>query len=566
MNLEILLAPPETPRVRSIRSLPIPSFGEVRYGYRPSGGLGISAFGHTLLIVVILLWGRFAFVTSPKQIEITPEVIKTDSVLYLPTFGGGSEGAGKAGGGSGDAGRQTSSLPARSRKGFAYPGPQQMVSDPPKASLGIQTILQPSLKDLPLLHSYIPLPNIIRPTVAPPAKPLVVKTESVAVKPQQTVAAPKVTLPTANSSVITELTSSTHAAPQRPAPPKAPEVSDVQASMKPQDGLLVLNAVPPPPDVRAAIPHGEVRGRFAVAPGEVTVIAQPASGVNAGTSGASAGSGTRKDLATGDTISEFPSGGNGANRSAGASGTGQGGQHGAGQGSGLNASAGGTGAGRGNGVGAGSGTGQGTSSGSGAGAGNAPGSGGFPGITIQGAHTGASNIPTVYDTVGATAKKRTPNSYNMTIVSTPSSGGGLPDFGVFQNEKVYTVYLNMRDSDEDKSPSWTLQYAVIQPDDPPGVPVNRIDGTPTPPLVSLKVVPNLPPDLLRKCEHELIVASAIMDTSGKLEQVSVRRSPVAEVTAPLVDALTHWIFEPSQIDGQPVALKVLLGIRLAMPR
>jgi hypothetical protein len=38
------------------------------------------------------------------------------------------------------------------------------------------------------------------------------------------------------------------------------------------------------------------------------------------------------------------------------------------------------------------------------------------------------------------------------------------------------------------------------------------------------------------------------------------------VTEPLVDALKHWIFEPAQIDGQPVALKVLLGIRLAMPR
>ncbi len=65
--------------------------------------------------------------------------------------------------------------------------------------------------------------------------------------------------------------------------------------------------------------------------------------------------------------------------------------------------------------------------------------------------------------------------------------------------------------------------------------------------------------------HHVIVASAIMDTTGKLEDVSVRESPEVRVLAPLIDALKNWIFEPAQIDGQPVALKVLLGIRLTMP-
>jgi len=30
--------------------------------------------------------------------------------------------------------------------------------------------------------------------------------------------------------------------------------------------------------------------------------------------------------------------------------------------------------------------------------------------------------------------------------------------------------------------------------------------------------------------------------------------------------LQHWMFEPAQIDGRPVALKILLGIRLAVSR
>ncbi len=542
--------------------LPPITFGEVKYGYRPGRSLGFSAICHALGIVVILFWGRYAFVYTPRLTSIPLEVVHTDSVLYLPTFGGGSAGGGRAGGGSGQPGKVAPNLPARSRRGFAYRGPQPMVSDPPRATLGIQTILQPSLDHAPLLHKYLPLPNIIRPAVAPAPKPLVVKSQPLAIRHEQTVAAPKLTLPKASSTTLGDLTASATAIPQRPAPPHAPDVSDVPVGVQPQDGLLVLNAVPPPPDVQASIPRGEARSRFAVSPAEATIIAEPAAGVKGGTAGAAAGSGGRADKSTGDTIGEALGGGNGNSHAAGASGTGSGGLHGAGHGSGLNATVSGSGTGRGNASGSGAGTGVGASAGTGGGAGSAPGSGGFPGITIQGSHTGGAGIPSLRATLGP----RRQTSYSMTIVSTPSSGGGLPDFGVFQNEKVYTVYLDMRASDEDPAPSWTLQYAVLQPPAKPGDTPSRINGTPTPPLVSLKVIPPLDPDILRKCARHVIVASAIMDTSGKLEDVSVRESPEAKVTAPLIEALKNWIFEPAQIDGQPVALKVLFGIRLTMPR
>ena len=139
--------------------------------------------------------------------------------------------------------------------------------------------------------------------------------------------------------------------------------------------------------------------------------------------------------------------------------------------------------------------------------------------------------------------------------------------GVFQNEKVYTIYLDMRANDEDPAPSWTLQYAVLQPaaGDPDGS-GERIQGTPTPPYAVLKEVPEFTPELIRKCGRQLIVASAIIDASGKVEQVSVRKTPESELIGPLVEALEHWIFEPAQIDGRPVALKILLGIRLAAAR
>ena len=82
---------------------------------------------------------------------------------------------------------------------------------------------------------------------------------------------------------------------------------------------------------------------------------------------------------------------------------------------------------------------------------------------------------------------RPQTSYSITITS--SGGGGLPDFGVFQDEKIYTVYLDMRANDTDCTPSWTLQYAVQQPG--AGDPAEHIRGTPTPPYATLKRYRNL---------------------------------------------------------------------------
>jgi hypothetical protein len=46
-------------------------------------------------------------------------------------------------------------------------------------------------------------------------------------------------------------------------------------------------------------------------------------------------------------------------------------------------------------------------------------------------------------------------------------------------------------------------------------------------------------------------------------RAAIRQSPERQLADPLVEALQHWLFEPGKIDGKPVALKVLIGIRLA---
>ena len=57
---------------------------------------------------------------------------------------------------------------------------------------------------------------------------------------------------------------------------------------------------------------------------------------------------------------------------------------------------------------------------------------------------------------------------------------------------------------------------------------------------------------------------AIINTEGKLERMSVKQSPDARLSEPLLEALSKWVFQPAQLDGQPVATKVLLGIPLAL--
>jgi hypothetical protein len=123
-----------------------------------------------------------------------------------------------------------------------------------------------------------------------------------------------------------------------------------------------------------------------------------------------------------------------------------------------------------------------------------------------------------------------------------------------------SVYLDMRVTDDDTAPSWTLQYV---PPQPPSGQVGGAQKQPTPPYATLKQVPELTPELAAICAHKVIVISGILTADGKLEQISVKmKSPDPQVNSLVTDALSNWTFQPSLIDGQPVALKIMMGIRL----
>jgi hypothetical protein len=153
----------------------------------------------------------------------------------------------------------------------------------------------------------------------------------------------------------------------------------------------------------------------------------------------------------------------------------------------------------------------------------------------------------------------------MTIVATGSSGGGLADFGVFFNEQVYTVYINMRDNADAAAPSWVLQYAVLHTPSAPSI--LTIQGAPSqrglaPPFPLVKESPKWPVELVSRYPRRMVVVYAIITTEGKLERMHIMDTPNAEINQPLLEALAKWVFRPAELDGQTVSLKALFGIPL----
>jgi hypothetical protein len=219
----------------------------------------------------------------------------------------------------------------------------------------------------------------------------------------------------------------------------------------------------------------------------------------------------------------------------------------------------GSGAGAGSGTGGGRGTGTGTGTGAGSGAGKSP----FSGITVIGGSIDTGVVSS------SPPPPRTPRplqtAYGLSIISTENSGGGLPSFGVFSNEQIYTVYLDMRNTEYDPPQSWTLEFAVAQPAGQGGAGNIRAQEGLILPFPSAKEQPPFPVDLVRRYLRRMVIVYALVNVSGKLEQLSVKDSPDPALNDILTTSLAKWVFRPAQLNGQAVPAKLLMGIPLALP-
>src|SRR5439155_13891429 len=189
--------------------------------------------------------------------------------------------------------------------------------------------------------------------------------------------------------------------------------------------------------------------------------------------------------------------------------------------------------------GAGGGIGTGAADGSAPGRGAGSGRNAFPGITIVG---GTNDGATGRGSAPATPNKNPApprTSYGVSIVTSGSTGGGLPSLGVFANEQVYTAYLDMKWANGVAAPSWTFEYAVIQkPAAPAGAPnTPRTNEVKLPtqsqqglvlPFPMAKEQPVLPAEVVRKFLRRLVIIYGVLNTDGKMEQMSVKQSPDAQ--------------------------------------
>ena len=498
--------------------------------------------------------------------------------------------------------------------GLVYPGPQQVLSDPPMATNAIQTISQPAFHDLPTLKPPIALPNMVlladaapSPQPAPPEpavpQPDPVKPEPEPVKPltpeevstpaeaqpvepqapvlhdalAPTVPDPVLPLPAprADSRVLMTVP------PPAPAPPTpaltpptpAPEIAKAAPKEPPKDipplefspeptrgpdarNFLALTPMPAATKAPVQIPFGEARGHFAISPQPnlSTPATEPPSTL--GPAPPEPPSSTPVAVTTPASVAvagppkvvTVSFGGPSGAKTPGPGGTGR--QSSGAPGVQAAVSPGG-------GPGSGSGSSPVAEAGSGSGAGKSP----FSGITVVGGPGGAVSVAGAVPRIRAARPLQT--SYGVSVVSTESSGGGLPFSGVFASGQIHTVYLDMRKTETDTAPSWTLEFAVPQQSAARVTLAGQAGGSQQGlvlPFPAVKKQPVLPREVVVRHLREMIIVYGVLNAEGKLDRLSIKKSPDPLLAAPVLEALTQWAFRPAMLDGAPISVEVLLGI------
>jgi hypothetical protein len=489
---------------------------------------------HALLIVAFA-WAPLLF-PSPIIIDIRNDKIALASeyeplvMPRLPQLEARASGSTKASAqGAGPGSAHVAAPQPRKRD---YAGPQEIVSEFPNAVNRVQTIRRPDLVAPPELKFPLRLQSMV--ILPAPAAPILVAPPRE--QPKQTPSA--VEVPIAEATVSQPLLVSTPkrilvARTEEVAPPSvaAPQSSTsnlailAQPHAKPPKAVVVVNAVNVPPDPAASIPDAQLAGNFVIGP--------------------SVDSATEKSAAAGTGRSAEDAASNSGKLSSGPSvevGTGTGSGHVPGATAGSRATA-GTGATSGTG---GAGIGVTSANGAGHGAGNAGigrGSNGGSGISISGGVPGRN---------GAAITRVLPlrRSYGITIIAGGSSGGASRDTGVFdRNETVFSVAIPMADAGG--GPDWPMQYALLKP-------AETSSALLVPPFVQKKVGATMARAEMGGDSGPVFV-SGIIDENGTLQSLRTIRAQDSR-SQPALHALQQWTFLPAQLDGNPVACKVLIGV------
>ncbi len=418
--------------------------------------------------------------------------------------------------------RQTSHRPKPD-----YAGAQEIVSNPSDSTNGVQTIRRPDLVAPPKLAYPLRLPSLVMlpaPAIPAPVAPRLEQPVLPTAEGLSTLLAsePRVQIP-----VLPINKPKLSLAPAKPVLPKIIPTSEpslpvfaatTDPEMSAPKAVAIINAVSVPPEPVPVIPDAELAARFVVGPSRDATVAattSEAAGGNIAGAGASnpgenlsgpivekgAGTGVEKsDAHAGIASTESPTSRDARSGSGGSTATAAGAEN-----------------------------------------------KGLPGISISGGVPGRSGR--------AVATSPIPHgSYALTIISGGSSGGASRDLGVFsRSDTVYTVYIPMNDAGGGSD--WPMQYTLMSP-----APVHNglLNGLLTPPVALKKIQATAPKTDLTANSGPVFV-TGIIDENGKLQALRAIRALDGRAQS-AVNALAQWEFLAAQLDGKPVASKVLIGV------
>jgi hypothetical protein len=492
-------------------------------------GLLLSGGFHAVAILA-LIWLPILF-PSPVIVDAydrrQTEVASADEPLILPSLPKLSASESGSMGSAEPAPRTRSNatvdpLPAKRD----YAGPQEIVSDFPHAVNRVQAIRRPDLVAPPELKFPLRLQSVV--ILPAPAAPRFSprRTEVQVPIPEATVALPKlVSVPQQPASTAPAESVPITAAVQ----PTAVSSPVVELQAAPRKAIIVVNAVSVAPDPAAQIPDAQLSGNFVVGPSLGRAVPEKSSAGGNGKSVETAGSKNDRSLSQ---PYKGSSAGSDSNKGAGTSSSSPGAGSANIAGTGIRIA-----------------PGNGTSSGGSAPVrdiGNGGPSGrGAGGLSISGGSPGRT---------GGVGSRSGPmsRSYGITVISGGSSGGAGRDMGIFdRNETVFSVAIPMGDAGG--GADWPMQYAMFNHGQSGA-------GLLVPPFAQKKVAATMP-GIQIAGEQGPVFVSGVIDETGKLQSLRTIRAQDAR-SQPAIHALQQWQFLPAQLDGRPVASKVLIGVTI----
>ena len=506
-------------------------------GRRSLPGLFTSSLLHFSVVLLLVRLPIALLLGRPKLADRTERVVYMLHPLTFPGFFPTLKPPGP--GGKPGQGSRPDRPPARGSTVF-HPS-LTIISNPPRPDNSRQTILQPSSPPHLKIPYEIRLPNILIGTLTPPPparrpplppvpapkpieRPIVVPTR--AATPTPPAPAPALALVTPTNPL--QNPALPVAVPPPPTPPPQPSESsqaktldelDMRKNPAGRAGLLSLSVEPAVSAGTVALPLGNREGAFSVSPagGKEGSPGGVPNGDALG--GGSGGKGPAGDASTG--LGPGNTGGGGGN-----------------QGEPGEASATGT-------------------------------TGPSDNVSISGSPNSNSDdvlsaffaATTVYPV--APPPPRRPM---MVVTTGPVGGGGLEVYRVLKGGKIYTIYLPM------PGKNWILQYCAHEG--------SAGDLNQQHPSVEFKVEsPIVPPAALEQfdfhrppvaeseaCRKEMIILQGVIREDGSVGDLKVFKGLIGAADQAALTAFGRWKFRPAQRSNKPIAVEILVGIPVLLPR